>query len=339
MDLNTIWFLLTGVFLTGYAILDGFDLGIGILHLFIRKEQDRLINMRAISPIWDGNEVWLIAGTGSLFAVFPLAYATILSAFYFLFIMLLFSLIFRAISIEFRNKESSQKWQHFWDRGFGLGSLTASFIFGVMLGNIINGLPINKEGIFASDIILLLNPYSIMIGLLILTIFTMHGGIYMTLKTDGVLQEKMRRSVFISWIAFIILYSSAIISTLIISPIMFDGLLNRPLSFVLAFIQFATTIFIVMAIKRNRFISAFVSSSLLIAATICLLGLSLFPLLVPSRIDLLYSLTIYNAASRPYTLFVMLIIASISFPLVIAYSVYVHRIFKGKVDTSEEEGY
>src|SRR3989337_2021160 len=161
MDLNIVWFLLIGLFIIVYAILDGYDLGVGVLHLFARDDYERRVNMSAIGPLWDGNEVWLIAGGGSLLAVFPVVYSTVLSAFYIVFSLLLFSLIFRAISIEFRNKVISEGWQRYWDWGFGVGSLSSSLLFGIMLGNILQGLPVNEEHVVTAYSFSLFNPYSI----------------------------------------------------------------------------------------------------------------------------------------------------------------------------------
>src|SRR3972149_10799098 len=187
MDLNAVWFFLILGLISGYSILDGFDLGVGVLHLFARDNRERQIHIKAIGPVWDGNEVWLLVAGGALFAVFPLAYATVLSGFYFLMILLLASLIFRAVALEFRNKVSSAAWQRLWDWSFGLGSLLATLSFGVMLGNILRGLSINQDGIFTGHFLSQFNLYSILTGLLVLTLFVMHGGIYMTVRTESLL--------------------------------------------------------------------------------------------------------------------------------------------------------
>src|SRR4030067_3162997 len=234
MDLNTVWYLLIGLFIVVYAILEGIYVVVGVLHLFGRDDYERRVNMSAIGPLWDGNEVWLIAGGGSLFAVFPVVYATVLSAFYILFFLLLFSLIFRAISIEFRNKVISEAWKRLWDWGFGVGSLSAALLFGIMLGNILQGLPVNEEHLVAIQSLPLFNAYSVFIGVLVLTLFTMHGASYMTLKADDLYLRRIKESLFIAWIVFIILYPVAVAVTLYISPVLFNNLLNRPLSITLA---------------------------------------------------------------------------------------------------------
>ncbi len=339
MDINTVWYFLIGIFITGYAILDGFDLGVGVLHLLTRDPHERRIHINAIGPVWDGNEVWLLVGGGSLFAVFPAAYATLLSAFYLLFILLLTSLIFRAVSLEFRNKVSSARWQRFWDLSFGSGSLIASLMFGVMLGNLLQGLPIGKDGVLAGHFLSQLNLYSILMGLLCLTLFVMHGGIYLTLKTEGIALERMRRLVFVSWIVFVILYPVVVVLTSFIAPFLFKGLLNTPFSWVIVTGLIAATSYIPLAVKQEKYFHSLLASSVMIACMIGTIGLGLFPLLVPSSIDQNYSLTIYNASAGPRTLTTMLVIALISLPLVIGYTIYIHRVFKGKVTLSEESHY
>src|ERR1035437_5600305 len=151
-DLNTIWFVLVGVLFTGYAILDGFDLGVGALHLFARTDEERRVFLNAIGPVWDGNEVWLVTGGGALFAAFPMVYATVFSGFYLAFMLLLVALIFRAVAIEFRSKQPMRWWRQMWDIGFSLGSFLSSFLIGVAMGNIAFGVPLDANGELAVDL-------------------------------------------------------------------------------------------------------------------------------------------------------------------------------------------
>src|SRR3984957_8796489 len=164
MDLHVIWFIFLGALLAGYAVLDGFDLGVGILHFLARSDEERRLCMNTIGPIWDGNEVWLVTFGGALFAAFPLAYATIFSAFYVPFMMLLFALIFRAISIEFRSKISSARWRGAWDLAFFGASILASFLFGVAVGDGMAGIQIDDRAVFTGSVLSLLNPYALMAG-------------------------------------------------------------------------------------------------------------------------------------------------------------------------------
>jgi cytochrome d ubiquinol oxidase subunit II len=259
-------------------------------------------------------------------------------------ILLLASLIFRAVALEFRNKVSSAGWQRLWDRAFGLGSLLATLSFGIMLGNILQGLSINQDGIFTGHFLSQFNLYSILTGLLVLTLFVMHGGIYMTLKTEGLLLERMLRTVSMAWFILIILFPTVVISTYYYaSPFLFRGLFNGPLgapfSRTMTVILFAAIQSIPAAMWFRRYALAFLASAVMMACVVLLTGLGLFPRLIPSGIDPAYSLTIYNASAGPRTLTAMLVVALISLPLVISYTLYIHRVFKGKVAGSEESHY
>ena len=174
MDLNLTWFVLLGVLLMGYAILDGFDLGVGILHLFVRGDRDRRLVLNSIGPLWDGNEVWLVTFGGALFAAFPDAYATILSGFYFPVMLILLGLIGRAVSLEFRSKVKTKRWRSYWDVSFFLSSTTVTFVFGVALGNIVAGVPLTEQGEFAGSLATLLNPFALLVGALALAGAAMH---------------------------------------------------------------------------------------------------------------------------------------------------------------------
>src|SRR6516225_10935782 len=164
LDLNTVWFVLVGVLFTGYAMLDGFDLGIGALHLFTKDDTERRILINAIGPVWDGNEVWLVTGGGALFAAFPGVYATVFSGFYLAFVLLLVALIFRAVAIEFRSKQPMLWWRRMWDVGFSVGSLLSSLLIGVAMGNIAWGVPLDNQGEFTGSFLSLLGPYPLMLG-------------------------------------------------------------------------------------------------------------------------------------------------------------------------------
>jgi len=336
MDLNTTWFMLIGVLLIGYAILDGFDLGVGVLHLFERGESERRIHMNAIGPVWDGNEVWLITGGGALFAAFPVVYATVFSGFYIAFMLVLAALIFRGVSMEFRSKVESPGWRRFWDWAFGLGSLVAALLFGVAVGNILKGVPIDAGGQYVGGFLGLLNPYAILIGLLSLVMMTMHGAAYMTLKSDGEHRRRMIAWVNRGWMATVVLYIAATLGSFFTSPFLFEQVLGRPVFYVLFVVMLAALIYIPVGLKAGRFFRAFLSSAVMIASMIGLAATGLFPRLVPSSLDPAYSLDIYNASSTPRTLTVMLIIALIGMPLVIAYTAYIYRVFVGKPVIGEE---
>ncbi len=331
MELQTVWFVLVSVLFIGYAILDGFDLGVGVLHLFARNDHERRVHLNAIGPIWDGNEVWLLTGGGALFAAFPVVYATVFSGFYIAMMLLLAALIFRAVSIEFRSKVESPRWRNFWDRAFGVGSLLPAILFGVAFGNILRGVPIDGQQMWTGSFAGLLNPYAIFIGLLSLCLFTMHGALYLSMKTEGDLRARVAAWVPVSWMVTMALYVVATIATIFVSPFLFEGVLKNPFFWVLIVILVAAAMYIPVAAKGERYGRALIASSLTIACMIGLSALSLFPRLVPSITDLRNSLTVTNASSSQTTLSTMLVIALIGMPLVILYTVVIYRVFKGKV--------
>jgi cytochrome bd ubiquinol oxidase subunit II len=336
MDLNSIWFWLIAVLIIGYAILDGFDFGVGVLSLFGRDEKERRIHFNAIGPVWDGNEVWLITGGGALFAAFPIVYATVFSGFYLALILLLTALIFRAVSFEFRNKVESPVWRRAWDFAFGFGSLLPAVLFGVALGNILHGVPIDANGNFCGTFLGLLNPYSISVGLLSLVLFTMHGSIYLAIKSDGELRDRCQKWASHLWMDYVMLYVIMTIWTWLVSPFLFEKSTKSPSFYIFMIVLVGTIVYLPVLLKAGKFNRAFFASSLIIAMMLSQMALSLYPRFVPSSIDLHYSLTIYNASSSTLTLQTMLVIALIGIPIVIAYSVYIHYVFRGKVEITGE---
>ena len=338
MDLNTIWYILVGVLITGYAILDGFDLGVGVLSLFARNEDERRLHLNAIEPFWDGNEVWLLTAGGALFAAFPEVYATVFSGFYIAFMLLLAALIFRAVSIEFYGRVDSPAWRSVWGFAFGIGSLLPCILFGVAFGNILYGVPVDAHREFVGSFFTLLNPYSLLIGVLSLAMFVMHGAAFMTIKTDGELRERMAKRAAMAWVVFALLYMSATLFSLFVSPYLFRGLTNSVL-FYLALLPLIISIpAFPAALSARKYLMTFLAGAVIIASMIAMSGISLFPILAPSRINMAFSLTAYNASSTPKTLAVMLVIALIGMPLVLIYTAFVYWVFRGK-SQSTHEGY
>ncbi|RKX23836.1 MAG: cytochrome d ubiquinol oxidase subunit II [Candidatus Zixiibacteriota bacterium] len=336
MDLNTTWYLLFGVLIIGYAILDGFDLGVGVLHLFTSDETERRVNLNAIGPVWDGNEVWLLTAGGALFAAFPPVYATVFSSFYLALMLVLAALIFRAVSVEFRSKINSPGWRRLWDWSFGLGSLLPAVLFGVAVGNILRGVPLDAAGVFSGIFLGLLNPYSILMGVLSLVMFTMHGALYMTLKTEKAQRARMSEWASTSWVALIVLYFVTTLYTYFEAGYLFKGVLGNPLIWILFILLLVAMIYIPIALKSWAFFRAFMASSVTILCMIGLAAVSMYPRMLPSITNLDYSLTIYNASSTDRTLTVMLVIALIGVPIVIAYTWYIYRVFKGKTVITDE---
>lgn len=335
IDLNTIWFLLIGVLIIGYAILDGFDLGVGVIQLFTKDAKERKVNINAVGPVWDGNEVWLLTGGGALFAAFPIVYATVFSGFYLAFMLLLFFLIFRAVSFEFRKFSETEEAKKRWDLAFAIGSLGPALLYGVAIGNIMKGLPIEiVDGQIVSHIkfLELLNPFALLIGLTGFAMFVMQGAIYMTMKTEGEHLEKMIKWANGAYIAFVSLYVISSIATIFVAPYLFVGIMKSPLFWILLILLLGSILYIPIGLKSRKFGWSFLASSVSIASVIGHLAHSLYPRLVPSSIDLEnFSLTIYNASSSQYTLKTMLIIALIGMPVVIGYTIFIYRVFKGKV--------
>lgn len=335
MDLNLIWFILVGVLLTGYAILDGFDLGVGALHLLTGTDLERRILLNSIGPVWDGNEVWLVTAGGALFAAFPEVYATVFSGFYIAFMMLLFVLIFRAVAIEFRSKHNSPRWRAAWDYAFSISSIIIALLMGVALGNIITGIPLGADKEFAGTFIGLLNPFSLLIGITTVALFMMHGAIYLSMKTDGELQVKVKSWINNTIIFFVICFVTATMATLIYYPNMVNHFKEYPAFFLIAILNMLAIANIPREIHKGREFRAFISSSASIALLLVLFAMGIFPNIVLSNPLPENSLNIYNAASSQKTLNIMLIVAIIGMPFVIAYTFIIHKVYKGKVKLDE----
>jgi cytochrome bd ubiquinol oxidase subunit II len=331
MDLNTIWFILLGVLLTGYAILDGFDLGVGILHLAVKKDEDRRIFMNSIGPLWDGNEVWLVTFGGALFAAFPNAYATAFSGFYTPFMALLFALIFRAVSMEFRSKHDSPAWRQFWDVSFCAASGLATLLFGVAVGNAMRGMPIGADMEFQGGLLDLLHPYALLVGLFAVATFAMHGSIYLYLKTEGELQQRVHGWMWKTFGIFLVFYLFTTIFTLVDVPLATRNFRQFPWVWIVVLLNVLAIANIPRAIHQNRPGYAFLSSCATIAALTFLFGIALFPDLIHSSLNPGWSLNVHNAASSPKTLRIMLVIALLGLPFVLAYTAVVYWVFRGKV--------
>jgi cytochrome d ubiquinol oxidase subunit II len=331
LDLNSIWFVLIGVLFTGYAMLDGFDLGIGALHLFTKKDEERRIMLNAIGPVWDGNEVWLVVGGGALFAAFPDVYATVFSGFYLAFVLLLVALIFRAVAIEFRSKQPMGWWRQMWDTGFSAGSILSSLLIGVAMGNIAWGIPLDKRGEYTGTFWDLLAPYPLLLGLTTISLFMMHGAIYGLLKTEGELHDRLRGWINNTIIFFIICYAVTTMATLLYVPHMAARVRANPWLFSIAIVNMLAIANIPREIHHGRDHRAFLSSCVAMIALMGLFGLEMYPNLVLSNPVPENSLNIQNAASSHKTLGIMLTIAVIGVPAVLAYTVSIYWIFRGKV--------
>lgn len=330
--LQFIWFTLFVVLVTGYAILDGFDLGVGMLHLFSKDDNERRLMLNSIGPVWDGNEVWLVTAGGALFAGFPAIYATICSAFYIPIMILLTGIIFRAVAIEFRSKSPKLLWRWVWDVLFSLASLIIALGLGLVLGNLIRGIPIDAEGEFIGSFTDLIHPYALSVGLLTVALFCMHGGIYILMKTEGALHEKMRGYVKNMMIFFIMTYVIVTAATLIYQPHMTQAIQDRPVFFFVALLNMFAIANIPREIEAGRDGRAFLSSCFNIICLLALFAIGSFPNVVrainaPNEL----SLTIFNSSSSDKTLEILLVIAAIGVPMVVAYTTAIYWVFRGKV--------
>ena len=330
-DLNTICFILIGLLLSGYAMLDGFDLGVGAIYLFVKGDENRRLVLNSIGPVWDGNEVWLVTGGGALFAAFPHVYATVFSGFYTAFMILIFMLVFRAVAIEFRSKQAMLWWRNMWDTAFSTSSILIAFLMGVALGNIIMGVPIGADKEYAGNFLDLISPYSLSVGLTTIALFMMHGTIYVAMKTEGELQLHIKEWINNSIIFFVISYTMVTMATLIYFPHMSRHFVDHPWLFLVAVLNMLAIANIPREIHHNRELRAFISSAAAILSLMTLFAIGIFPNLVLSTINPEYSLTIYNAASSQKTLGIILIFAIIGIPFVLAYTISIYWIFRGKV--------
>lgn len=335
MDLNTAWFLLVGFLLAGYAVLDGFDFGVGALHLFHGEERDRRTALNAIGPVWDANEVWLLAGGAALFAAFPPVYAAVFSGFYLALILLLFALIARAVSLEFRGKVDHPGWRKAWDAAFFAGSVLPPVLLGTAFGNVLRGLPVAADGMFPAALLGLLNPYSVLIGVLTLSGFVLHGTLYLAAKTERPLRDRLGSWALPAWAAFAAVYLAAAVATGLAAPALFRGKMGSPLFWALLGLIAFSVFSIPVAVLRKEYPAAFFRSSAVIVLTIGLAAAGLYPRLVPSTLDPAFSLTVYNASASPASLRAMLVVAALGLPLVIAATVWIYRVFRGKSSAGE----
>jgi cytochrome d ubiquinol oxidase subunit II len=291
--------------------------------------------INSIGPVWDGNEVWLVTGGGAIFAAFPEVYATLASGFYLAVFLLIFSLIFRAVAIEFRSKQPFAWWRQTWDVAFSAASILCAFLLGVVIGNLIWGIPLGADKEFHGTFFGLLNPYALLCGITVLSVCMMHGAIYVVMKTEGEFHNKVRYWVRNCIIFFAICYVTLTMATMLYAPHMVDRLKLYPILFLIPIIKLLTIANIPRCISKGWDSFAFFSSCIAIVLFMFLFGLGIFPNLALSNPDPQYSLTVYNACSSQKTLGIMFIIALIGMPIVLAYTISIYWVFRGKVKIDE----
>ncbi len=339
--MEILWFCIVAFMLTMYVILDGFDLGAGIIHLFVaHTEEERRTVLNAIGPVWDGNEVWLLAAGGTLYFAFPLLYASGFSGFYLPLMITLWLFMLRGLGIEFRHHIQSPVWKSFWDVVFSISSLLLTIIFGAALGNIIRGVPIDQSGYFFVPLWTtfavvpdagVLDWFTVLMGLVALCTLTAHGANYISLKTEGVIQEKSRLFAAYAWWGILIASILAMIATSILRPVVWQNFSTMPFGYIfplLGILGFAGTAYYR---KRKQDLLAFVASSVFIAGMLGATVFGLFPTVLPASTGTQYSLTIYNTAAQHYGLSVGLVWWILGLILTAGYFIYIYRIFRGKV--------
>jgi cytochrome d ubiquinol oxidase subunit II len=337
MTLNEVWFGLFVLIIAGYLILDGFDMGVGIVHLIVAKtDHERRIVLNSIGPVWDGNGVWLVLGGGVLFAAFPLVYASLFSGFYIPFFFVLLVIILRTASIEFRSKRPGPRWRRTWDIVFSLSSLGLAFLLGVAFGNILNGVALDQNGDINESLIDLLSPYALLVGVTAVAMFGLHGLFYLAMKTEGELENRVRRLVPRAGLIFFVLATAAVLVTELTDEEIRERYLDDIWPIVFPAAALGALIYGYFMVRAGRDFRAFVASSAMIALLLISGAAGLYPNLLISSIDEKYNLTITNSASQSNTLTVMLVVAIIGMPLVLLYTAGVYYFFRGKVSLEPE---
>jgi cytochrome bd ubiquinol oxidase subunit II len=337
MDLQTVWFILVAVLFTGYFFLEGFDFGVGILLPILGKDDiERRVIINTIGPVWDGNEVWLLTAGGAIFAAFPHWYATMFSGFYLALFLILVALIIRAVGFEFRSKLEQPAWRRLWDGAIFVGSLLPALLWGVALTNIVRGVPIDMNKMYTGDLFTLLNPYALLGGVVSLVVFTLHGALFLSLKTTDDLQQRARAVANTLWPPAAVLL--ALFAVLGYSQTDFIGRLGvvpgtLPL---LAIVSYIAS-FVMIRLKRDGWAFALNGLTIVFGTIVAFQGL--FPRVMISSTDPNFSLTIYNASSSQYSLTAMLIVAIVFVPIVLLYQGWSYWVFRARITRSTISGH
>lgn len=337
MVLEIIWFFLWGLLWALFFVTDGFDFGVGTLYPFMGKtEEDKRAMINSIGPLWDGNEVWLITAGGVTFAAFPTLYAMMFSSLYTPLMIILFTLILRGVSFEFRGHIDNPSWKKIWDICIFVGSFTPAFLFGVTFANIFRGLPFDGAG-YHGNLFSLLNPYGLLGGVLFVLLFLQHGSLWLCIKTEGDLLERSEKAANKIWP---VLLAAAVIFLVAswFDTSLYLNYLKNPMLFLVVFIAVAALLGIKIFTVKKYYFKAWFSSALAILACTFFGIIGIYPNMFPSRMDPASSLTAFNASSSPLTLKIMLTVVIIFIPIVIGYQAWAYNLFKEKI-TEEEMKY
>lgn len=337
MELQNTWFFLWGLLWAVYFISDGFDFGVGTLLPFLAKNDDeKRVMYNSMGPLWDGNEVWLITAGGVTFAAFPRVYAVMFSSLYSALMLILFALIVRGVSFEFRHQIESPGWKKIWDFCMFIGSLLPAILFGAAFANIFRGIPIDGAGIYHGTLFTLLNPYGLLGGVLFLFFFLVHGAIWLAIKSDDDLHERAKAAASKLWIVLLAAAVVFLIASYFATDL-YDNYLANPALFIVILITVAALLGIRYFLAKGALWKAWFSSAVTITGATFYGVIGLFPNMFPSSMDTAYSLTAHNASSSPMTLKIMLIVACIFVPIVLIYQIWAYNLFKGKVGEGDYE--
>lgn len=346
--METIWFILVALMLTAYVVLDGFDLGAGIINLLVARTHDeRRLVLRAIGPVWDGNEVWLIAAGGAIFFAFPLLYASSFSGFYLPLMMVLWLLMLRGIGVELRSHVQDPLWWSFFDFVFSVSSLLLAIFFGAAIGNVVRGVPLDATGYFFEPLWTnfragnnpgILDWYTVLTGLLALVTLTVHGAHYIALKTEGELHARSQRVALNAWWLLALMTVLSLAATLYVRPQVLDNFRLRFWGWIIPVVVVLSLALMRMFVGKGQFFPAFLASTAYITAMLGGAAFALYPTLLPAVTDPAYSLTIYNSKTGAYSLSVGLIWWIVGMILAVGYFTFVYRSFRGKVQL-DQKGY
>ena len=323
-------FVILAFMIAAYALLDGYDLGVAAIAPIIgRTPNQRSAAMEAIGPFWNGNEVWLIAAGGALFALFPQAYASAFSGFYLPFMVVLWLLMFRGIALELRNHLSAQLWQEFWDVCFTLSSTLLILLFGVAIGNLLRGVPLDRSGYFVGSFAFLLNPYAVAVGLFAIATLAMHGAVFLSMRLSGLLAERSRKLVIRLWPLVLVIYLGVTVATYFersnLTELLSTWIVALPV------LSLAALIFVLRATRHAASGRAFIASSLFVGSLVAAAAAAMFPYLLPGFPHMSNGLSIYAAAPSPISLTTALIATVAGIIVVVAYSVFVTRLFPRRI--------
>lgn len=335
MVLQSIWFFLWGLLWALYFMTDGFDLGIGTLYPILGKsDQDKNTMINAMGPLWDGNEVWLLTAGGVTFAAFPLVYAVMFSSLYTALMLILFALIIRGVSFEFRNKVQHPLWIKVWDTCIFVGSIAPAILFGVAFANIFRGIPFNEDGLFQGNLFTLLNPYGLLGGVLFLLLFVQHGANWIIVRSEGDLHDRALDLSKKIWPVLVGVAVIFLVASWFATPL-YNNFLARPILFVVILITVGALLTIRLFLNQANGLKAWFASALTIVGATFFGVIGLFPNLFPSSINPEFSLSAFNASSSPLTLKIMLVVVIMFVPLVLAYQIWTYNTFRDKITLDE----